>query len=135
MTVTIATGGNYAISLSDGIVHARVWRTPDVDSKTGAAYAQEKLAHLVRLATNADVRALLLDLSEAPYVAGPKTQTALGTMIGCFESVGKPIIVVVGISPVQSMQLQRIVGDVAPKHGQLVGTKAEALRRLQAALP
>lgn len=135
MTVTIATGGNYTISLSDGVVHVRVWRTPHVDSETGAVYAQEIVTHVSSLAANPDAGSLLFDLSEAPYVAGPKTQTAIGEMLASFEFAQKPVCVVVGESPVQGMQLQRIVRDAAPTQGYIVGSREEALGKLKAAPP
>jgi hypothetical protein len=126
----VANGGNYTIDLTDGVVLVRVWRTPNVDSATGAGFAEETLGHLARLSSDPDVRALLLDLADAPRVTGPKTQGALEGMVACFEAERKAIVVVPGDSNLQVMQLIRIIRAAAPGYGQLAATRAEALGKL-----
>ncbi|HEY8429058.1 MAG TPA: hypothetical protein VIL20_11815 [Sandaracinaceae bacterium] len=126
MATLYAEGGNYRIELdASRIASCRVWRRPDVDSETGAAWAREKVAYFDALASG-DARAMIFDLRDAPPVTGPKTQEALGKMVSAFERHGRRIAIVTGPSPVQRLQLQRIVDEAAPTVGRVVTSLDEA---------
>ena len=58
------------------------------------------------------MRGLVFDLTEAPGIAGPKTQAAIGNILSPFEKMLVPIAVVVG-SPMQALQLGRLVSEHA----------------------
>lgn len=130
MRVSYATGGNYAIDVADGIVDVRVWRRPDVTMPTGAAFAQEKVAHLTALAARPDIAALLLNLTDAPPVIGPITQQAVQDMLRGFIDRRRPIALVVGQSSMQRMQCERLLRDLGRPEGAVYATVDEALRAL-----
>lgn len=125
MTTLVAEGGNYRIELDFDVATCRVWRRPDVDAETGAAYAKQKIAHFDALARGA-ARAMIFDLREAPPVTGPKTQEALGLMIAAFERARRRVAIVAGASATQRMQLQRIVDGSAPRSGRVFASLEDA---------
>jgi hypothetical protein len=133
MTERIAEGMNYTIDLDGGVAVCRVWSRPDLDSATGALLATEKIGVFRRLATGA-ARAMILDLSAAPSVTGPKTQQALGEMVQTFQEAAKPVVVVVGANAIQQLQLRRIVSTFAPNHGALLGSTEEAAAWIESQL-
>jgi len=102
-----AKGGNYQIDIIEHVAHVRVWRRPDVDSEQGARFAQEIIASFERLAKSSIARGLVLDMREAPLVAGPKTQTSIAAMISPWEAANKPFSVVAS-SALQVLQLRRL---------------------------
>ena len=114
MAALYAEGGNYRIELDDKTAHCRVWTRPDVDSQTGAGYAREKIGHFQALARGlADC--MILDLIDAPPVAGPKTQEAIGEMLDAWEFARRPIALVAGDNKVQVLQLKRLAAQHAPR--------------------
>ncbi len=125
MVTLYAEGGNYRIELDARIATCRVWRRPDVDAETGAAFAKEKVAHFDALARGA-ARALIFDLREAPPVTGPKTQEAIGRMVSAFERARRRVALVSGPSATQRLQLQRIVDASAPISGRVFVTPEDA---------
>ncbi|GAB5549225.1 MAG: hypothetical protein RLO52_21870 [Sandaracinaceae bacterium] len=127
MSSVYAEGGNYRIELDEGIARCVVWRRPDVDGQTGAAWAKEKISHFKALARG-PARALVFDLRQAPPVTGPKTQEALGQMLESFERARRPVAVLVGDHAVQKLQLQRVVTDCCPNVGVVFTDEAAAVR-------
>jgi hypothetical protein len=120
-----AEGDNYAIEIRRGVAVCRVWSRPDLDSAAGAQLAQDKVAHFRRLvAGHAD--GLILDLSAAPTVTGPKTQQALGEMLRIWQDARKPIALVVGRNAMQQLQLRRLIATFAAKDGILLDSVEEA---------
>ncbi len=121
-----AAGGNYAIDIDDaGVAELRVWRRPDVDSVTGARFAEEKIAHLRRLAIG-QAKGLVFDLRDAPPVVGPKTEAALGSILEIFEGVRKRITMLVSDNSVQQLQIKRLVTKHAPRFGRVDTDPREA---------
>ena len=125
MGTLYAEGGNYRIELDASIATCRVWRRPDVDAETGAAFAKEKVAHFDALARGV-ARALIFDLRDAPPVTGPKTQEAIGLMISTFERVRRRVAIVSGPSATQRLQLPRIVDAAAPRSGRVFASADDA---------
>lgn len=125
MTERFAEGLNYTIDLDGPVALCRVWSRPDLDSTTGAHLAMEKIGLFRRLASG-PARAMILDLTSAPSVTGPKTQQALGDMLRAFQDAGKSVVVVVGSNAIQHLQLRRLVSTFAPNHGALLGSVEEA---------
>ena len=112
-----ASGGNYVIDIDDeGVVELRVWKRPDVDSITGARFAEEKIALLRKLALG-PAKGLVFDLRDAPPVVGPKTEAALGAMLEIFEGVRKRVTMLAGDSSVQQLQVKRLIAKHAPRFG------------------
>jgi hypothetical protein len=134
MTHRFAEGMNYSIDLEGSVAVCRVWSRRDLDSATGARLATEKIALFRKLASR-DTAAMLLDLSEAPVVAGPKTQAALGEMLKAWQDVSKPVAVVASSHSIQQLQLRRLIQTFAPSQGGLFGSTDEAAAWLESCVP
>lgn len=114
--MVFAEGDNYRIEIAGGLATCAVWRRPDLDMHAGARCAEEKIRYFRELAQGDVVAGMLFDLREAPPVTGPKTQAALGRMLDCFETASKGIALVYSAS-IQALQIGRLVGQHAPRHG------------------
>jgi hypothetical protein len=125
-----AEGSNYSIDLEGSTAVCRVWSRRDLDSTTGARLATEKIGLFRRLASG-ETQAMLMDLSQAPAVAGPKTQGALGEMLRAWQEASKPVAVVVSSHSIQQLQLRRLIQSFAPTRGALFGTTEEAAAWLE----
>lgn len=123
MTV-FAEGENFRIVVKDGVAIWSVWRRPDLDLAAGAALAERQVGEASRLLIRG-VRAMVFDLTEAPDIAGPKTQDAIGAILAPFEKMRVPVAVVV-LSPMQVLQLGRLISEHAPMMGAAFGSVAEA---------
>jgi len=110
--VSELSGSNYDVELADdGLAIARVRRRPDIDTSAGAD-AIEQMASAILDAADEHVAALLLDLSDAPAVTGPRTQATLTTLLEQWCGTGRRAAVVIGDSAVQRMQVDRIAAGV-----------------------
>ena len=121
-----ASGGNYRIELVDGLVRWLIWARPDVDSTTGARFAEEQVAHSSALAIGAS-RGLLFDLSQAPTVMGPRTQMAITATLVPWERVRKRVGVVISDNAMQRLQWERIVREHVVKSGRVFTAEPAAL--------
>ncbi len=119
-----AEGDNYRIVVENGIATWTVWRRPDLDMAAGAALAERQATEASRLLVRG-VRALVFDLRQGPDIAGPKTQAALGSIFSPFERMRIPLAVVVA-SPMQQLQMNRLVSEHAPTMGTVYTTLPEA---------
>lgn len=126
MTQRFAEGMNYSIDLDGSIAHCRVWSRPDLDSAKGAQLATEKIGLFRVLAKGDAAKSMLLDLSSAPVVTGPKTQAALAEMLKAWQEVSKPVAVVASSHSIQQLQLRRLIQAFAPTCGALFGAAEEA---------
>lgn len=133
MTQRFAEGMNYSIDLEGSMAICRVWSRRDLDTATGAQLATEKIGLFQRLASG-DTAAMLLDLSQAPVVTGPKTQGALGEMLKAWQEVSKPVAVVAGSHSIQQLQLRRLIQTFAPNQGALFGSAEEAAAWIESCL-
>jgi hypothetical protein len=125
MTHRFAEGMNYSIDLEGSIAVCRVWSRRDLDSAKGAQLATEKIG-LFRQLASGDTAAMLLDLSRAPVVTGPITQSALGEMLAAWEQAAKPVAVVAGSHSIQQLQLRRLIQTHAASQGGLFASAEEA---------
>lgn len=121
-----ASGGNYRIELVDGLVRWHVWARPDVDSTTGARFAEEQMAHSATLAVSS-VRGLMFDLSQAPSVMGPRTQDAIAATLVPWERIRKPVAIVISGNALQRLQWDRIVREHLGKMGRVFTAQPPAL--------
>jgi hypothetical protein len=122
-------GDNHRMSFQDGVVRAAVWKRPDLDHARGAENAQQierKLLDWLALRP----RGLYLDVTEAPEVAGPKTEETIGSWFRAYADARVRIAVRVGPSAVQRMQYQRLLSVHAGGTGQVCQSEAEGLRSL-----
>jgi hypothetical protein len=107
------SGRNYTVEVGDdGIAIARVRRRPDLDTTAGAEDAQQMVDAILMLAASG-VDALVLDLAEAPPIAGPRTQASLESLLRGWVDGGGRAVVVVGASAVQRLQIERLIIDIA----------------------
>jgi hypothetical protein len=106
-----AEGDNFRYELdARGVLRARVWRRPDLDSDRGAALGEEMSRVWIAASRDDRVFGLVFDLREAPPVFGPRTEKAFTAM---FDERSNPkwAVLVAGEVAVQSMQLQRIANQ------------------------
>lgn len=134
MTEHYAEGENFAIDLIGTMAVCRVWSRPDTDSATGARFAQRKIAIFRRLAREGHC-GLLFDLRKAPSVTGPKTQAALAAMLVPWERACKPVALLLGPSPMQSLQMKRLVGDACLTVVEVFQAEDEAVAWLEKEMP
>ena len=123
-----AKGNNYEIHLEGTLARCRVWRRPDLTMAQGAECAREKVAHFRALA-GGRAKTMLFDLSEAPVVAGPKSQAALGEMFNAFERAHKRIAIV-SRDGMQELQLSRLANEQASTRGRVFTDREAAIRWL-----
>jgi len=126
-------GENFRIVLRNGVAIWTVWRRPDLDMAAGAALAERQVGEATRLLVRG-VRGMVFDLTEAPDIAGPKTQEAIGNILAPFEKMRVPVTVVV-VSPMQVLQLNRLVSEHAPTMGAVCSSVLEAEDGLGARAP
>lgn len=106
------SGRNYVIEVGDDrLVIARIRRCPDLDTSAGADEV-ERMASALLDGASESADALLLDLTEAPPVIGPRTQSTLESLLRDWVAAGRRAAVVLGDSAVQRMQLDRLVASV-----------------------
>lgn len=115
----VAQGENYTLHVDDGVAVLRVWSRKDLTSARGAELAQQKRVHLAQLARRGDVRALLFDLVDAAPAVGPVTQTAVREMFDAFVDRGHRVAVLVGPSPTQALQFERLVRTATRRREEL----------------
>jgi hypothetical protein len=120
-----ASGPNFSIELEGDLARCHVRRRPDLDPEVGARIAEDLARAVERLAAG-PARAMIFDLRDAPYANGPRTQAAIGRMLGAFEAARRPIALVVGTSHVQVLQLGRLAREYAPTQARAFAEPAEA---------
>jgi hypothetical protein len=108
----VASGDNFTLHVGDGVVVLRVWSRKEMTFARGAELAQTKIDHLRRLVDRSEVHALIFDLVDAAAVVGPITEETVRAMIRVFTDRDLRVAVLVGESPMQSMQFTRMLRDV-----------------------
>ncbi|MBC8073125.1 MAG: hypothetical protein IAG13_32685 [Deltaproteobacteria bacterium] len=117
-----SSGRNYTIDVSDdGIAVARVRRRPDLDTNAGAEDAQEMVAAILVLAASG-VDALVLDLIDAPPIAGPRTMASLESLLRGWADGGGRVVVTIGASAVQRLQMEFLVTTVGSPAVRVMGS-------------
>jgi len=124
MSTPYARGENFSIAVDGGHALAAVWRRPDLDSAAGARSANELTFHLRKLTPQ--LKSLVLDLRDAPVVAGPKTVETLGELLRGCEKASVRVAVVLSGDPMQLLQFRRLVATYAPTEGKAVVSLTDA---------
>lgn len=119
-----AEGDNFLLEIADGIAHCRVWKRPDVDSTEGAQFAS-RLREALTSIDNEQAHGAILDLSDAPAVAGPITQEHLSRILVWWELSHRRIAVIVGDQAIKVIQITRLVKENAPNQGRTFATVDE----------
>lgn len=122
----VADGPNYRIHLDRAIAWGRVWRRPDVDAQTGATFAMSLLEDFARLAADARLAGGVLDLREAPPVAGPSTRETLGRILELWARRQRRCAFIAADHATHRLQLAAIVADFAPEHATVCRNEEEA---------
>ncbi len=123
----ILTREMFSITSDGARAEIKIWRRPDLDSAAGARNAEEMAAEAAKL-PNRGIREVILDLREAPGVAGPRSTAALGTMFARWAAAKVRIAVLISEDPLKTLQFNRLVADHAPKHACVSTDEAEATR-------
>jgi hypothetical protein len=128
-TVTLLNEGtNYRVSLDGKVANVVVWKRPDLSMAEGAEAARELAIYMDMLARkHADTAvSAIVDVREAPPVAGPVTQGHLAAIMTSWERAARKVAWIVGDSPTQQLQLKRLVREHSPRTGTVVTSGGEA---------
>ena len=129
MPATI-TGDMFSITVDGPRAEIRIWRRPDLDSETGAKNAARIAEEGARLPARG-VRAVLLDVSDAPSVAGPKSIASMGALMAAWAAARMRIVILVGPDDaLKALQFTRAVTENAPRDARVVKDAAEAAKWL-----
>jgi hypothetical protein len=132
MTATTITGEMFSISIEGPRAAIRIFRRPDLDSETGAKNAARISEEASRL-PGRGVRAVLLDVRDAPGVAGPKSIASMGAMMAGFAAAHlKVAILVQADDAMKVLQFTRVVTEHAPRDARVIKDADEAARWLAA---
>lgn len=131
MAATTITGDMFSIIIDGPRTEIRIWRRPDLDSATGALNAERISAEAGKLAARG-VRAVLLDVREAPAVAGPKTLESLGAMMRGWATAHLRVAILVSDDPIKVLQFTRVMTENAPRGSRVLTDPLEAKRWLAA---
>jgi hypothetical protein len=130
MPTTTISGDMFSITVDGTRAEVRIWRRPDLDSEKGAQNAARIAEEALKLHAHG-VRTVLLDVREAPAVAGPKSLASLSTMMAAWATARIRICILVGTDDALKMlQFTRVVTEVAPRDARVVKDEAEAQKWL-----
>ena len=125
----VKTGPNHKITRdARGVVRLRVWRNADLSYEEGADLAVEVRRCLEEQAAERSVRGLLVDLRDAPTVAGPRTREEIGAFFTAFVAHGHRVAVLVRDDAVMKMQLERLIADHCPREGRTFSSESLAVQ-------
>ena len=120
----------FSIKVDGPRAEIRIWRRPDLDTETGAKNAAAIAEEGMKLPARG-VRFVLLDMTDAPAVAGPKSIASLGSMMSTWATAKmKIVIVVTSDDPIKMLQFRRVVTERAPADARIVTDVAEAAKWL-----
>ncbi|HEY0132577.1 MAG TPA: hypothetical protein VGB85_00820, partial [Nannocystis sp.] len=83
----------------------------------------------------ASLRAVILDLRQAPPVNGPSTQQSIGRLLAACEQAGATPALLHRGEGLPALQLGRLVREYAPRLGQAISDLAVAEALAQRAAP
>ena len=127
---TTITGDMFSIAVDGPRAEIRIWRRPDLDSETGAKNAQRIAEEAAKLPARG-VRGVLLDVREAPSIAGPKSIAAMGALMAAWAAAHLRIVILVNADDaLKSLQFSRTVMENAPRDARVMKDPAEAAKWL-----
>lgn len=89
------------------------------------------MGSLLRAAANRDgILGMMFDLRAAPFIAGPRTEEALGQMLGAWANAKKRVVIVMSDAPMQQLQMKRLMERHNPKFGLATPVFLDAKRHL-----
>lgn len=113
----IEEGGNFKITRELGVCLLTVWRREDLTSAQGADLAETMVRTMRAQLDDRAVREVILDLSRAPVVMGPRTLSTVGDLIRDAVGARRKVRIVAGPSATGRMQLERLMRDHGAEHG------------------
>jgi hypothetical protein len=132
MSALTITGEMFTISIEGPRAEIRIFRRPDLDSETGAKNAARISEEAGRLAGRG-VRAVLLDLRDAPAIAGPKSVASMGAMMAGFAAAHMRVAILVPPDDAMKvLQFSRVVTEHAPRDARVIKDATEATKWLAA---
>jgi hypothetical protein len=129
MAAVTITGEMYSITVDGPRAEIRIWRRPDLDTETGSKNAAAIAAESLKLAARG-VRTVLLDVKDAPAVAGPKSIASISAMMAAWAAAKMKIAILVSDDPIKMLQFRRVVTEQAPRDACVFTDAAEAARWL-----
>lgn len=120
-------GGNYRIEIDGSIIVLTVWSRPEVDAAEGARWGMEAMARVMELVAATPGRGVLIDVREAPTVAGPETARRLEQMLTAAERSGLRVAALVSDRSMQHLQWTRLMRNHARTFGRMCETEPEAM--------
>jgi len=131
MSATTVTGEMFSITVDGPRAEIRIWRRTDIDSDTGAKNAARIAEEALKM-PGKGVRRVLLDVREAPPVAGPKSIASIGSMMAVWAKAGTRIAILVSEDPIKLLQFRRVVTENAPRDARVMTDANEAAKWLAA---
>lgn len=120
----ISETDQHLATLENGILRCAIRRVPERSAADGADLFKTLAAQLKAQVTTAN--AFVLDLREAPQVAGPQTAEVVGSLFQTFARHKRRVAVVTAQDPVQQLQMRRLLAENAPRHGAMFTDVAAA---------
>jgi hypothetical protein len=114
MSATTIHGDMFVITIDGPRAEIRIWRRPDLDSAGGARNAAKIAEEATKLAGRG-VRAVLLDVRDAPAVAGPKSYTSLSSMFSAWTTARLRVVILVSDDPIKVLQFKRMVTETGAR--------------------
>ena len=127
---TTITGDMFSITVDGPRAEIRIWRRPDLDSETGAKNAARIAEEAARLPARG-VRAVLLDVRDAPSIAGPKSIASMGALMAAWAAARLRIVILVAPDDaLKTLQFTRAATENAPRDARVMKDAAEAAKWL-----
>jgi hypothetical protein len=127
----LADGDNFAFHRYNGVLICRVWRRPDLSMQAGAACAEQMERLFERYSSSPNPAPGLFDVSSAPSVMGPVTESHVSRLLAGFEKRRQRLAVLCGEDVLQRMQYGRLVAAHAPSVGTVHTQLEEAMAAVQ----
>lgn len=115
------------VEMENGIAHARLVRSDEASADMVQAELEALASSYERLAPRSEVGSALIDLLGAPPALSPGATAAIGRVFRAFERAQKPVVVVVGMSATQRLQIDRLAAEHAPRRGAVLSSREDAL--------
>lgn len=129
MPVATITGEMFSIAIDGPRAEIRIWRRPDIDSDTGAKNAARIAEEGMKL-PGRGVRRVLLDVRDAPAVAGPKSTASMSSLMAAWAAAHTRVTILVSDDAIKVLQFRRIVTENAPKDARVLTDADEAAKWL-----
>lgn len=124
-------GEMFSITVDGPRAEIRLWRRPDLDSETGTHNAARLSEEGSKLPARG-VRRILLDVRDAPAVAGPKSIASMTAMMAAWTNPRTRVAILVSADPIKVLQFKRVVTEAAPQGTRVMTDPDEAAQWLAA---